>query len=92
MFEQDNKKLSDFVGSGAGSSLATLERSEVSSRQATSLLRWHGLFLWMRKFRPPDIAPVKMSAFWLFGRGGDREVEAQAGSWEEDGRAIQLFA
>jgi hypothetical protein len=27
-------------------------------------------------FRPPDIAPVKMSAFWSFGQGGDREVEA----------------
>jgi hypothetical protein len=43
-------------------------------------------------FRPPDIAPVKMSAFGSIGRGGDREVEAQTRTREEDGRAIQLVA
>jgi hypothetical protein len=44
------------------------------------------------KVRPPDIAPGRMSAFSSVGRDVDREVEAQAGSREERGRAIQLVA
>jgi len=48
--------------------------------------------LLLTNFRPPDIAPVKMSAFGSIGRGGDREVEAQTRTREEDGRAIQLVA
>jgi hypothetical protein len=50
------------------------------------------LFYDRSNFRAPDIAPVKMSAFWSIGRGGDGEVEAQTGSREEDGRAIQFVA
>jgi tetratricopeptide (TPR) repeat protein len=43
-------------------------------------------------FRPPDIGPLKMSAFWLIWRVADGEVQTQEGTREESWGAVQLVA